>query len=125
MGCGPGRPVQHTPGRWPGSSVYRSPTDSGGFGAPAEIGYHRGRMLKSVYIKAAAQTLEDRLGLDSLWLYGPAPRGWGAKRSDLTLAALFRRPPRGMEVLEATLDLATLLCRNIDLVDLERAAPTL
>jgi len=82
-------------------------------------------MLKPVQVRAAAEKLEERLGLDSLWLYGPALQGRGARRSDLTLAALFRRPPRGMEVLEATLDLATVLRRNIDLVDLERAAPAL
>jgi predicted nucleotidyltransferase len=82
-------------------------------------------MLRPAQVRAAAEKLEDRLGLDALWLYGPALQGRAGRHADLDLAALFRRPPRGMEVLEATLDLATLLGRNIGLVDLERAAPAL
>jgi predicted nucleotidyltransferase len=80
-------------------------------------------MLKPAQVRAAAERLEDRLGLDALWLYGPVLHGKAGKRADLSLAALFRRPPQGMEVLEATLDLAALLRRNIDLVDLERLPP--
>jgi uncharacterized protein len=69
--------------------------------------------------------LDDRFGLDALWLFGSAASGSARSGSDIDLAALFRRPPSAVELLEARQELGSLLSRDVDLVDLDRAPPIL
>jgi predicted nucleotidyltransferase len=76
-------------------------------------------------LQRAVNVLEERFGLDTLWLFGSEAQGTTRPDSDLDLAALFRRRPTGLEVLEAQADLEQLLHREVDLVDLDRASPIL
>lgn len=71
------------------------------------------------------ERLEDRFGLDTLWLFGSTARGTATATSDLDLAALFRRRPSTLELLDQRAELAGLLGREVDLVDLEQASPIL
>jgi predicted nucleotidyltransferase len=69
--------------------------------------------------------LDDRFGLDALWLFGSAATGMATTDSDIDLAALFQRRPSGVELLEAKQQLGSLLSRDVDVVDLDRASPIL
>lgn len=69
--------------------------------------------------------LEARFGLDTLWLFGSEAQGKARPDSDVDLAALFRRRPTILELLEAQADLEQLLHREVDLVDLDQASPIL
>jgi predicted nucleotidyltransferase len=73
----------------------------------------------------AGDLLERRFGVDTLWLFGSAARGEERSDSDLDLAALFRRRPAALDLLDARGELADLLGREVDLVDLDRASPIL
>ena len=81
-------------------------------------------MLASALLQIA-DCLHERFGLDALWLFGSEARGTATSESDLDVAALFRRRPLRAELLEARLDLADLLARDVDLVDLDNASPIL
>jgi predicted nucleotidyltransferase len=76
-------------------------------------------------LQRAVNVLEERFGLDTLWLFGSEAQGTPRPDSDVDLAALFHRRPTGLEVLEAQADLEQLLHREVDLVDLDRASPIL
>lgn len=82
-------------------------------------------MVSEAALRGAGDLLEGRFGLDTLWLFGSAARGEERKDSDLDLAALFRRRPAPLELLDAKGELADLLGREVDLVDLDRASPIL
>jgi predicted nucleotidyltransferase len=69
--------------------------------------------------------LEERFGLDTLWLFGSEALATAGPESDVDLAALFRRRPSPLEVLDTAADLAERLGRPIDLVDLDHASPIL
>ena len=69
--------------------------------------------------------LDDRFGVDALWLFGSGARGGLTEESDVDLAALFKRHPSAVELVEARLDLAITTQRDVDLVDLESASPIL
>jgi len=72
-----------------------------------------------------ADLLDRRFGLDTLWLYGSEAGGTARTDSDVDLAALFRRRPDPLEVLDARADLEELLHRDVDLVDLDQTSPIL
>jgi uncharacterized protein len=82
-------------------------------------------MVTEAALHGAGDLLERRFGLDTLWLFGSAARGEEREDSDLDLAALFRRRPAALELLDAKGELADLLGREVDLVDLDRASPIL
>lgn len=73
----------------------------------------------------AAERLERRFGLDALWLFGSRAIGAARADSDLDLAALFRRRPPPLELLEAQAELGTELGVEVDLIDLDGASPIL
>jgi predicted nucleotidyltransferase len=75
--------------------------------------------------RRAAAVLDQKFGLEVLWLYGSAAKGTDRKDSDLDLGALFTRRPSGYDLFKAALELEDLLGRKVDLVDLDRAGPIL
>lgn len=76
-------------------------------------------------LQQAVDLLEARFGLDVLWVFGSEARGTARPDSDVDLAALFQRPPQGLEIFDARTDLEALLHRDVDLVDLDQASPIL
>jgi predicted nucleotidyltransferase len=82
-------------------------------------------VLDSTQIQRIAERLDARFGLDALWLFGSEARGTAGVRSDLDLAALFRRKPSRIELLEAREELADSAGRDVDLLDLEQVSPIL
>jgi uncharacterized protein len=69
--------------------------------------------------------LDQRFGLDTLWLYGSEAEGTAKTDSDVDLAALFRRRPQPLEIFDARTDLEEILHRDVDLVDLDQVSPVL
>jgi predicted nucleotidyltransferase len=96
------------------SSKNRRRTDSGG-----------GSAASSAQLERAAAWLDERFGLDALWLFGSRARGAAGRESDVDLAALFGRRPAALELLEARSDLEGLVGHEVDLVDLDQASPIL
>jgi predicted nucleotidyltransferase len=82
-------------------------------------------VLESPDVERISECLGARFGLDALWLFGSLATGMARSSSDVDLAALFRRRPSVSELLEARGEIGTLLARDVDLVDLERASPIL
>ncbi|MBI2467952.1 MAG: nucleotidyltransferase domain-containing protein [Candidatus Rokubacteria bacterium] len=82
-------------------------------------------MLDPSQLQRVAERLDARFGLDALWVFGSEARGTVRRRSDVDLAALFRRPPSALDLLHAREELADLLGRDVDLLDLEQASPIL
>jgi uncharacterized protein len=81
--------------------------------------------LIAALVRRASAWLDDQFGLDALWLFGSAATGMATTDSDIDLAALFRRRPSAVELLEARQQLGSLVSRDVDLVDLDRAPPVL
>lgn len=81
--------------------------------------------MTSEQIQQATAYLEERFGLDALWLFGSEARGAATSESDLDLGALFSVRPAPEEVLDAAAELAARLGREVDLVDLDRGSPIL
>ncbi len=69
--------------------------------------------------------LDERFGLDTLWVYGSEAKGTARPDSDVDLAALFRRRPDALELFDAQGDLEEVLHREVDLVDLDQVSPIL
>ena len=69
--------------------------------------------------------LDERFGLDTLWLYGSQAAGTATRESDIDLAGLFRRRPGVAELFEARGELGARLGHDVDLVDLDRVSPIL
>jgi len=82
-------------------------------------------MINASDLQRAADFLEERFGLESLWLYGSEAKGMAGPESDVDFGALFRRRPTALEVFEAREELAEILHREVDLVDLDQASPIL
>jgi len=82
-------------------------------------------MLDPAALKRASALLDQRVGLDALWVFGSEAAGTATSASDLDLAALFRRRPSPSECLALRAELASVVGRDVDLVDLERASPVL
>jgi len=69
--------------------------------------------------------LEERFGLDALFVFGSEAAGTGRRDSDLDLAALLRRRPDALELLDVQTALEEIAGRDVDLVDLGVASPIL
>lgn len=82
-------------------------------------------MVTNDEIKNIANFLDQRFGLDTLWLFGSEATGTARQDSDLDLAALFKRRPSAIEILDARGELAETLRRDVDLIDLDHASPIL
>lgn len=82
-------------------------------------------MIDSDSLQKAADFLDQRFGLDTLWLFGSEAEGKERQGSDVDLAALFRRQPEGLELFDARTELEEILRRDVDLVDLDHASPIL
>lgn len=82
-------------------------------------------MLDPSQLQRIAERLDARFGLDALWMFGSEAKGTARRRSDVDLAVLFRRPPSTLELLHAREELADLLGRDVDLLDLAQVSPIL
>jgi predicted nucleotidyltransferase len=82
-------------------------------------------MLTPEDLQRAVDLLDERFGVDVLWLYGSEAQGRARPDSDVDLGALFRRRPTGLERFDAAVDLGNLLGRDVDLVDLDGVSPVL
>jgi predicted nucleotidyltransferase len=82
-------------------------------------------MVTSEDLQRIVSFLEGRFGLDTLWLFGSEAQGRARPDSDVDLAALFPRRPTALEVFDARSDLAEILHRDVDLVDLDQVSPIL
>ncbi|MBA2447979.1 MAG: nucleotidyltransferase domain-containing protein [Chloroflexi bacterium] len=82
-------------------------------------------MLDPAILDRAILWLDERFGLDVVWLFGSEARGTATSDSDVDLAALFRSPSSPAELLDARVEAGALLGRTVDLVDLDRASPIL
>lgn len=67
--------------------------------------------------------LDQRFGVDALWIFGSEARGQARADSDLDVAVLLRGRPSPLELLEAKAEAGLLVGRKVDLVDLERSSP--
>lgn len=82
-------------------------------------------MLTGAVIERIIALLEERFGLDALFLFGSEVAGTQHRSSDLDLAALFRRRPDALALLDAQTALEEIAGRDVDLVDLATASPIL
>jgi predicted nucleotidyltransferase len=82
-------------------------------------------MITPEDLQKAVDILDRRFGLDSLWLFGSEAQGTARPDSDVDLAALFKGNPTPVEVFEAQVELAEILGRDVDLVNLDRVSPIL
>lgn len=82
-------------------------------------------MIARDQIGRIVQFLDQRFGLDTLWLYGSEAEGTAKPDSDVDLAALFRRRTEPLDVFDARADLEEILHREVDLVDLDQTSPVL
>ncbi|MBW8879061.1 MAG: nucleotidyltransferase domain-containing protein [Acidobacteria bacterium] len=82
-------------------------------------------MITSDEIQKVVSFLDRQFGLDTLWLFGSEAAGTARLDSDIDLAALFRRRPSTLELFDARAELAAILLRDIDLVDLDQTSPIL
>ncbi len=84
-----------------------------------------GTMVTPEQIERITSLLEERFGLDALWIYGSEATGTATADSDVDLAGLFQRRPEGLEIFDARSDLVETLQREVDLVDLDQVSPIL
>lgn len=82
-------------------------------------------MVTQDQIDRIVDVLDQRFGLDTLWLYGSEAQGTAGPGSDVDLAALFRRRTEPLDVFDARIDLEEILHREVDLVDLDQTSPVL
>lgn len=89
----------------------------------------RARSCPAVAIESglarAVELLERRFGLEALVLFGSHATDATHRESDVDLAALFRRRPDPLELLDAQTELEAILRVPVDLVDLRQASPIL
>jgi len=82
-------------------------------------------MTQDEALQQAADFLDQRFGLETLWLFGSEAQGTSRPDSDLDLGALLTRRPSTLERLDAQTELAEVVRRPVDLVDLDAASPIL
>ena len=82
-------------------------------------------MLSEAAIDRVVALLDGRFGLDALFVFGSEAAGTTRRDSDVDLAALLRRRPDGLELLDAQTALEEIAGRDVDLVDLGAASPIL
>jgi predicted nucleotidyltransferase len=72
-------------------------------------------MLSETLIDRIVALLEERFGLDALLVFGSEAAGTQHRGSDLDLAALLRRRPGALELLDVRTTLAEIVGRDVDL----------
>ena len=82
-------------------------------------------MLNEEQISRIVKLLDGRFGLDALLLFGSEATGSARQDSDIDLAALFRRMPAAIDLLDAEDEVADIVGREVDLVDLAGVSPIL
>ncbi len=82
-------------------------------------------MLDQPTLDRVVTLLDERFGLEALFVFGSEAEGTGHRGSDLDLAALLRRRPDALELLDAQTALEAIVGRDVDLVDLAAASPIL
>ncbi len=82
-------------------------------------------MLSETQISRVVALLDERFGLDALLLFGSEASESARADSDVDLAALFRRMPTAIDLLDAEDEVAALLGREVDLIDLAATSPIL
>src|SRR5688500_343298 len=82
-------------------------------------------MRAQAQIDGVVALLQDRFGLDALFVFGSEASGARHRGSDLDLAALLRRRPDALELLDAQTVLEGIAGTDVDLVDLAAASPIL
>ncbi len=82
-------------------------------------------MLTSDLTQRIVALLEERFGLEALFVFGSEAAGTRHRGSDLDLAALFRRRPEALTLLDAKTALEEIAGTDVDLVDLGTASPIL
>jgi len=86
---------------------------------------HPLRVIDQALVDRVVILLEERFGLDALFVFGSEASGTPHRESDLDLAALLRRRPDSLELLDAQTALEGIARRDVDLVDLAAASPIL
>ena len=76
-------------------------------------------------ISAVISRLEDRWGLDALWVFGSRATGTARTDSDWDLAALFQTRPDPVELFGMRGQFEVLAGVPVDVIDLDRASPVL
>jgi hypothetical protein len=76
-------------------------------------------------LETLQRAVEQRFGVDALWVFGSVARGTDHEGSDVDLAALFAEPPAAADLTALQEELAALAGRPVDLVDLGSASPIL
>jgi predicted nucleotidyltransferase len=90
------------------------------------FGRHPDRaMLGEGVIDRVVALLEGRFGCDALFVFGSTAAGTTRPESDVDLAALLRRRPSALELLDAQTACEQFVGRAVDLVDLGAASPIL
>ncbi len=82
-------------------------------------------MLTNALTRRIVALLDARFGLDARFVFGSKAAGTQHRGSDLDLAALFRRRPDTLALLDAQTALEEIAGRDVDLVDLATASPIL
>jgi predicted nucleotidyltransferase len=82
-------------------------------------------MFAQPQIDRVVALLEERFGLDALFVFGSEVTGARHRGSDLDLAALLRRRPDALELLDAQTSLEQIAGKDVDLIDLASASPIL
>lgn len=74
---------------------------------------------------ALTSALDQRFGVDVLWLFGSHATGRATAASDIDIAVLFRTRPSTAERLELESELADTLGKPVDLIDLDGVSAAL
>jgi predicted nucleotidyltransferase len=83
------------------------------------------RMLVQAQIDRIVVFLDERFGLEALFVFGSEATGARHRGSDVDLAALLRQRPDALELLDAQTALEAIAGKDVDLVDLAGASPIL
>ncbi len=76
-------------------------------------------------LQTAAKLVEDRCGLEAMWLYGSVAAGRAGEESDIDIGVLVPTSPSFDDRLALQGALETLLGRPVDLVFLNEVSPVL
>jgi predicted nucleotidyltransferase len=82
-------------------------------------------VLEDRIVQDIVRALDARFGVDALWLFGSEATGRTTPDSDVDVAVLFTMRPAIEERMDLQSELAALVGRPVDLVDLDRASPIL
>jgi uncharacterized protein len=74
-------------------------------------------------IEKVLQALDERWGVEALWVFGSQARGTATSHSDLDVAALFRARPSEAELLSERSWLESAAGVAVDVIDLDAASP--